>query len=630
MLDRIYPQNGGITIVDTIDERGQHISYSEPEKILNFFLRNSTIKKQSKGAYGRTFICTFLHTTIKSPYVVFRRKNFAKRANNIILKINFISARSVKIRDPITASNSSTNTPAEIKREIKLQTEIVEKTIEYLEPITVPIVSSNLLTNNTARPFLSLLHSRMIDRADKAEVEFIQRMLKSNSNITINCIAMEIARNDEGFQTLASFIPAGSNDVTDQYRSVALFEIIQLALSGYVQGDHHYGNILLSNKYSGYFSPTLPSNNWCTMLRCFIIDFGRARKLNLNEINSVGQYWNQFLTTPDTTKLRSVLLYIYNRGCYLDDRVDDFGNFFGRDNIYTWITQKITNNIADNIVILNNSRNNSISNFQITSQSLFRRFQSGFSRMSSQEQAMFSLRSYENFERQKWDTNLIQFILNQRYNPAAAVVETASAQVETAAPVEPGVSPTTSLEFASAISRKSVSAPAAVPTAVIAAPRKSLKIQFDENLMKLVQGVTIIGLLLFVAYLEFNYHRGGGDEDLEDIDYDLIIEAINSLNCGYIAINNLEIVINQFNESSKITTQTQHNVPNLNFSNEYQPVSLNQNSSEPLAVGVGGYIKKHKSKKYYNKKYYNKKYQNKSKKYQNKSKKYNSKKYYNK
>ena len=72
MLDRIYPQNGGITIVDTIDEHGQHISYSEPEKILNFFLRNSTIKKQSKGAYGRTFICTFLPTqTIKSPYVVF-------------------------------------------------------------------------------------------------------------------------------------------------------------------------------------------------------------------------------------------------------------------------------------------------------------------------------------------------------------------------------------------------------------------------------------------------------------------------------------------------------------------------------------------------------------------------------
>ena len=532
-----------------------------------------------------------------------------------ILKINFISARSVKIRDPITASNSSTNTPAEIKREIKLQTEIVEKTIEYLEPITVPIVSSNLLTNNTARPFLSLLHSRMIDRADKAEVEFIQRMLTSYSNITINCIAMEIARNEEGFKTLASFIPPGGHDVTEQYRSVALFEIIQLALSGYVQGDHHYGNILLSNKYSGYFSPTLPSNNWCAMLRCFIIDFGRARKLNLNEINSVGQYWNQFLTTPDTTKLRSVLLYIYNRGCYLDDRVDDFGNFFGRDNIYTWITQKITNNIADNIVILNNSRNNSISNFQITSQSLFRRFQSGFSRMSSQEQAMFSLRSYENFERQKWDTNLIQFILNQRYNPAAAVVETA------APVVEPGVSPTTSLEFASDISRKSVSAPAVV----IAAPRKSLK-KFDENLMKLVQGVTIIGLLLFVAYLEFNYHRGGGDEDLEDINYDLIIEAINSLNCGYIAINNLEIEINQFNESNKITTQSQNNVPSLNFSNEYKPFSSNQTSSEPLAVGVGGYIKTHKSKKYKNKKYKNK--SNKSKKYKNKNNK--SKKYKNK
>ena len=615
MNKQLYKQSGGITTTDIIDENGRHIPYTEHEELLKYFIRNSYVKEGHSGGFGITILSNFSGNVEKSPYAVFRRDKFASKVNRILLKLSFVS-NSLKVFKCDDDRYFNLNTEREIIDEVGIQNNIVEETISYLEPITMPIVFAGFYEVSDAIPFIKLL----VDSGDSDDSPTIERIynqllsldIETSKLLKINIIAMEYA---DGFEDL--FMWNGRRDVPNDisvlnYRnltklySVALFELINLGLAGFVNGDHHFGNLLLSETYNGYFMPTASTNNWCKNKRCFIIDWGRAKKLTTREKSELTTLWNNFILSshPKTNQLNKVVKYIYDLGCnYEGNNYYKFTDFPGDLYFYDWILTIINNRgnnpkIKYDIIDLYNTRNNAMRIAHNEVVQLMTTYKLNYNSLPIEEQNKIEKRIIDNIKEQRLTKQTLDLIVRSLNKIDIPRIQ------------EPATAPVTAPEPVQELIPSSGS-----PIAEIT---KTFRDEGNYDTMNLV------GLLLLTGGLGYFIMTGnmiGGI--LEDVNYELIIMALKSLNIGFFTFNKLKLKVEKNEEYNyKLTIKK----PQSNFVSEtntlkqkqlipYNPFALHNNNM-PIAMAVGGYKKnKNKSRKNKNKSRKNK---NKSRKNKNK------------
>jgi hypothetical protein len=381
----VEKQTGGVTGVDVIDEFGNQILYNEPDKLFDYFIRNSTIRIDdiTIGSYGIILHCHF--QGIESPYVQFRTNHFAERANTLILKLNLISETSLEIEYKSYIENWTkwSISRSDFENEMNIQQDIVSSTIGGLEPISPIIVAGKVLSPNKSIVFLKMIKEKIPNNSDKIRIQHVISNIERFGDASIGYIAMECAGKSENFTNLYDHIRYLENrresEQILQMKALTIYEIMNLALSGYVQGDHHLSNFLVSTNYRGYFT-TSPHNqkySWCSKLRCLIIDFGRALKLDNTQRNEVRSLHNTFLHRNSYKELKKLMKYIYSCGLRLEESGDiltfDVFNEEPRSifnpakkllgmkpkgkNKYMWIYHDVTPEITEYVIQLYISRN---------------------------------------------------------------------------------------------------------------------------------------------------------------------------------------------------------------------------------------------------------------------------------
>ena len=210
--------------------------------------------------------------------------------------------------------------------------EIVTSSNRYLEPVCPTVVFGRAYSG------VDRYSSDFITALTAANPE-TERMLDgmaahiARTSCRIGIIAMESASPAEGFTTMSTVYKRGGDQ-----RVIALtlgaYQLLELGIAGFTQGDYHMGNILLSDNYPQYFDtrpdPSILPRGLLTYAnemdifenrRAFIIDFGRAIELSPSRQAKFDDYVRKFFSaSPSRAQqyLIKCMETIYEGGIFLD------------------------------------------------------------------------------------------------------------------------------------------------------------------------------------------------------------------------------------------------------------------------------------------------------------------------
>jgi hypothetical protein len=299
---------------------------NDPRNNFFNFLRNSNVTILSNSSvYGIIFKIDINNTEYKSPYSMFRTKNFGERVKTLVLKICPLTKEYKKNRDffLIQGNAKKTTTVDDFLREYYAQIFIALDTCKYLEticpfPVYIDFFRKTAIKDNTYfediptipdinindeegsptdymfddKECLDIFKSKFksveeIDDDSNSDLDDDDLVIDTDSdqfggkqNIIeqlihflndkydyLGVIAMEIA---DGYRTLKTFI---DNPINYRiYQNFARYEIISLALEQRIlHGDFHNENILINPDYEGYFNGKTG--------KAMLIDFGIVNQL---------------------------------------------------------------------------------------------------------------------------------------------------------------------------------------------------------------------------------------------------------------------------------------------------------------------------------------------------------------
>jgi len=287
-------KGGGIIIHPEINE--------PPDSVFEYFINNSNIAELTTGTFGVILKLTFRQPARDSPYLAFDRDNFARPVMTLIVKISVLGRDGLKYK--YRDKSLYTILPGAFQKEIDIQKDIVEKTLQHLNPISPSIVFSSI---NYPHPKLIKSNFRFLnDRGDRYS-SVMPFFLK------YGVIAMESMENMSSVYDLfhldRHFYPR-YRDVdkhepsthmvifnTDEQKQLSIanymYKLIQLAQIGYVHGDFHTGNVLI-NRYS-----------------TILIDFGRTMQITPEQNSRVNALFAHFIQTQSLEALQSLVDYIF-------------------------------------------------------------------------------------------------------------------------------------------------------------------------------------------------------------------------------------------------------------------------------------------------------------------------------
>lgn len=308
-------------------KKGGIILNKENQKIKNFeegytfFIKNSEWEVLNiSSLYGVIFKCK-LNKEIKSPFNSIRIGSYGEQIREIIIKLVLINDTTniydwvlidKKFKDNIYNTdfvfyNKSTEKKDSFVKEINIQIDITEKTIEYLEPVCPFIIFSKIYnydridesiipdinSYNIKKHILNTIHSNFFNRI--SNLEYTNDYFNSNISYPEKILYQMIFESEKrkckigliAMENIGNGVILENINNNKNYLNYSKFEILNLALNGYNQGDFHKQNILIDENYENYFKDTVG--------RAFIIDYGRAEKLIGSKQLAINECWNSVL-----------------------------------------------------------------------------------------------------------------------------------------------------------------------------------------------------------------------------------------------------------------------------------------------------------------------------------------------
>jgi hypothetical protein len=392
-------QKGGVLFYHgSLDENGNPLKNSQ--EAFDFFMNHSVKEHLAFGANGIVLKCTFSpeNKTLISPYVAFHNINFAERVNVIIVKFVLIKDRnssfSYQKNGKKDVRSINTMSMSTFERETQMYTSIVQDTNMLLEPKSPTILYCELIPKGKGEGedgvfpnMVNTITNSLIDSSNKSKImikdgrfaldkngrkiyddrkkPILEFKDKPDSNIgleiknldcDIGVIAMESAGiNDditELHTALDTAIKKNEYQKIHQLRAIAALELMYLATHGYIHGDHHGGNMVVSEKYKYYFYSS--TNPWANTWKLSIYDFARSFKMTQDKHQEFLVKYLKFINYQSNNAeqihlLRDCLTFIYNQGfysIYTSTKVHFGGDVY---DMYGWI---INNNIINQSVTI--------------------------------------------------------------------------------------------------------------------------------------------------------------------------------------------------------------------------------------------------------------------------------------
>jgi len=367
-------QNGGaIFYVGSKNEKGEELKTNNDA--FEFFIRHSMIKFLSWGGTGVVFKCIFQPAeTVISPYVGFRNNTFAQRINVIIVKFVIIGIKKrIKVKGDKKSHEESdkyisTMTRLKFLREVEMYNRIVSGTNNYLEPVSPTVLFTD--TKQDTEVFGALIKQKMLNADDKTIFQIMCNETKQ-INGELGFIVMESAGIDGVIQELRKLYDVPYNVHVEQLLSIAIFELLSLAISGFIHGDHHMRNISVSLNYPNYFvSNGDKLTQWADNQRAWIFDFERSFEMNIEQRDKFEVLYDEFINyqldeldelDELLNSLKNCLKFIYDMGLYYKGEYKEF-NFFTNCQKYNWIIDDsiTTLQVAKYVRALHDSRQRAI------------------------------------------------------------------------------------------------------------------------------------------------------------------------------------------------------------------------------------------------------------------------------
>jgi len=290
-------KGGGITINPLLN--------LNPEEAFNYYIHRSTNTLLSIGGSGIILNLT-LNAGIESPYVSFNCDKLTQPVTALIIKISVLTERQ-PYQYNLGGNTINTMIIEDFEREIKIQQDIVNKTINYLNPIAPSIVYANLVENTIIDLFIKDLTNVL----PEIRKRFGLIAMESMDNMSP---VYKLLKCSEPFNSHRLPPAFESDKLKKKYIAFYIYKLIQLGIVGYVHGDYHTNNIL--------------SNNDGTQMS--LIDFGRSEEINETHARHISELFNIFINTREINNLKQLteLIYRFNSPIFQGLREQDIVVFY--------------------------------------------------------------------------------------------------------------------------------------------------------------------------------------------------------------------------------------------------------------------------------------------------------------
>ena len=302
-----------------------------PYTAFRHFIENSEISYLSQGAYGIILKCK-LNEKIKSPYTNLRTIYKDKEVSMILIKFSLIyyneryeiEFTSEPLAPPLKITSVTVN---EFEDEVKMQTEIFNKTKDHLDPICPSIIYNNydkgLQIMRESIDLIKIIHTKV---NNIGVINLISKLL-GTQNASFGIIGMELM---DDYETL--------NNVNKKYQSgrydcISKLRLIELAVkTGYSHNDFHGGNILVNPNATGYYGDKKG--------HVLLIDFGYTQKIPNDLLTKIKKLY-------DENKFNEILdIFINESRLFNGYLLKDYPQ-------YGWILTKNTIDDPTNIKVTN-------------------------------------------------------------------------------------------------------------------------------------------------------------------------------------------------------------------------------------------------------------------------------------
>jgi len=253
----------------------------------NYFLSNSTFSVLTNSSISCITLVATLNNGIISPFKSMRSNDIEYLLNRLLLKIFITNTQSgwYNIVGRGSYNGIEITDYALFRDEIKKQIDIYKKSFmsddSLFDAICPAIVNSIIINNTQHLKFYTKLSGLKED--EKPQLNSILGAFGVNNN-SISIILMEYMDGfDIAYNVLNNLYVSNNIQRYDYLLQIIQYEFQRLNRLGYRHGDAHLGNVMINPNYP-YFTR---SGNPLYLGRAIIIDFGRTRPLNNDELNRV-------------------------------------------------------------------------------------------------------------------------------------------------------------------------------------------------------------------------------------------------------------------------------------------------------------------------------------------------------
>lgn len=242
-------------------------------------LANSEIEIFSnESLYGIILKATLKNNLKEYPYEMYDANHYGKSVKCILIKLMFLTDNNNNYTYKFDNNKKYTESVENFKKEVKIQTEIFLKTVDYLEPLCPAPVYSEILNEDNKNDEIN----RFIEKTKNSDDKKLLENIKNIKFPFLGILAMEIA---DDYKPFADFSIYSYNYI--KFENMAKLQILNMALNtGYYQNDLHLNNILVNPKYTGMYQD-IPG-------KVIIIDFGLAIKIDKKLLKIIAKYYENY------------------------------------------------------------------------------------------------------------------------------------------------------------------------------------------------------------------------------------------------------------------------------------------------------------------------------------------------
>jgi hypothetical protein len=325
----------------------------------DYFLSNSTFSVLTNTSISCITIVATLNDGILSPFKSMRSNNIECIVNRLLLKIFITNTQSgwYTIESRGSYNGIEITDYALFGDEIQKQIDIYKRSFmsddSLFDAICPAIVNSMTIMNIQTLKFYKKLSG--LNPTEKTQLNSILASFGVNNN-SISMILMEYMDGfDTAYNVLKNLYVSNNIQRYDYLLQIIQYEFQRLNRLGYRHGDAHLGNVMINPNYQ-YFTR---SGNPLYLGRAIIIDFGRTRPLNNDELTRVNnndvtvfqeEIQNTILTPFKLTYITNTYLHFFkiSRMNYLNDitipKLRSFCNMRPNTNLREYLINNIINN----------------------------------------------------------------------------------------------------------------------------------------------------------------------------------------------------------------------------------------------------------------------------------------------